>query len=419
MMNRWEDYYKLLQVHYDAEFDVIEAAYKRLCKKYHPDINNSKHAEEKIKKINVAYEVLKDQRRRKEYHEEWIEKNRYRSFSPQTTTVQPPKTEEPKPAPPQPKPAPQREHTWKDGTDFSYDENARKVLIEYMITVSEFKYETAYNLLTDLNKANITFEKFKEWQDAVSKLYSLGGFKTKVFKSYKDHWLGTKKYDKAIEFEIDASEKDIKTGTVTDSHFTKVVVQEKNLWKVYLEYTDLDFLIYKFNFLNYSKDKTTMLEQIVEKEARVDPVTGMFNKRGFFDFIERENNRYIRYRSVFTIAIFAFTEEGSEKIDQKHIEHMAYCFNNYVRNTDIAAHVGNGVFALMMVETDHADAIFPCKRTMKGLKSELSQNLNIAIEIKTGVHEHSGHDPIKSFEIACEFAGVKDVDQFKRQSAML
>ncbi|MDR3121260.1 MAG: DnaJ domain-containing protein, partial [Clostridiales bacterium] len=38
-MDRWEDYYSVLQVHYRADSDMISGAYRRLSKKYHPDVN--------------------------------------------------------------------------------------------------------------------------------------------------------------------------------------------------------------------------------------------------------------------------------------------------------------------------------------------------------------------------------------------
>ena len=53
-MSKWIDYYKILQVHSSAEFEIIESAYKRLCKKYHPDINRSYDSVEKITIINLG-----------------------------------------------------------------------------------------------------------------------------------------------------------------------------------------------------------------------------------------------------------------------------------------------------------------------------------------------------------------------------
>ena len=63
-----QDYYKILNVSSSAKADEIKKAYHALAKKYHPDVNkNSKSAEEKLKKINEAYAVLKNTQKRRAY----------------------------------------------------------------------------------------------------------------------------------------------------------------------------------------------------------------------------------------------------------------------------------------------------------------------------------------------------------------
>jgi hypothetical protein len=61
------DYYEVLQVSAAAEPEVIQAAYRKLCTLYHPDVNKSPLAEEKMRLINEAYGVLSDPSRRAEY----------------------------------------------------------------------------------------------------------------------------------------------------------------------------------------------------------------------------------------------------------------------------------------------------------------------------------------------------------------
>ncbi len=59
--------YETLGVSKSASADEIKKAYRRLARKYHPDINKSPDAEEKFKEINAAYEILSDPQKRKQY----------------------------------------------------------------------------------------------------------------------------------------------------------------------------------------------------------------------------------------------------------------------------------------------------------------------------------------------------------------
>lgn len=84
----WKDYYKILQVDSSAEKEVIEAAYKKLSLKYHPD-RNSKTGD-RMKDLNEAYEVLGDSKRREKYNQEWHRKSGKHADSGRTYTPPPP-----------------------------------------------------------------------------------------------------------------------------------------------------------------------------------------------------------------------------------------------------------------------------------------------------------------------------------------
>ena len=65
-----KNYYKILQVDKDASPEIIKVAYKLLVKKNHPDLKEGiekQEAEEKIKEINEAYDVLSDPSKKSEY----------------------------------------------------------------------------------------------------------------------------------------------------------------------------------------------------------------------------------------------------------------------------------------------------------------------------------------------------------------
>ena len=88
-----KDPYRIIQVAHHAEPEVIEAAYKRLARKYHPDLSSSADATAHMQDLNWAYQILIDPAKRARYD---------RGIGRKVT----PKPKPPKSRPPPPKPAP-------------------------------------------------------------------------------------------------------------------------------------------------------------------------------------------------------------------------------------------------------------------------------------------------------------------------
>ena len=63
----YTDYYKVLQVPRDADQAAIRRAYRKLARKYHPDLNSDSDAEERFKELGEANEVLSDVEKREQY----------------------------------------------------------------------------------------------------------------------------------------------------------------------------------------------------------------------------------------------------------------------------------------------------------------------------------------------------------------
>jgi curved DNA-binding protein len=77
----YRDYYKILGVERAATADQVKTAYRRLARKFHPDVSKEKNAEERFKEVQEAYEVLKDPEKRAAYDQlgnEWKSGEQFR-----------------------------------------------------------------------------------------------------------------------------------------------------------------------------------------------------------------------------------------------------------------------------------------------------------------------------------------------------
>ncbi|MFV0438947.1 MAG: DnaJ C-terminal domain-containing protein [Desulfopila sp.] len=78
----YKDYYKILGVEKDADQQAIKRAYRKLARKYHPDVNKNPEAEQQFKEIGEAYEVLKDTEKRTAYDQFGNDWQRGQDFKP-------------------------------------------------------------------------------------------------------------------------------------------------------------------------------------------------------------------------------------------------------------------------------------------------------------------------------------------------
>ena len=78
----YKDYYKVLGVERDIDQADLKKTYRKLARKYHPDVSKVANAEERFKDVNEAYEVLGDAKKRASYDELGANWQNGQSFNP-------------------------------------------------------------------------------------------------------------------------------------------------------------------------------------------------------------------------------------------------------------------------------------------------------------------------------------------------
>ena len=78
----FKDYYKVLGLEPGADDKAVKSAYRKLARKYHPDVSKEKDAENKFKDVAEAYEVLKSAEKRAEYDELRKQAERGQTYQP-------------------------------------------------------------------------------------------------------------------------------------------------------------------------------------------------------------------------------------------------------------------------------------------------------------------------------------------------
>ena len=218
-MAKWMDWYRVLQVQHFADKDVIQAAYKKLCFKYHPDNVTCNDDGEMMRRLNRAYEVLSNEKYRRAYDMEW---RRYYQNKSAVRAQQ------------------KKNHT------FPSVDGAKKVMSHYFTCLVGNLYEDAYALLCDSDKQNVPFEHFLKWQQCVTRHYRIYDFQITESKRY-DVFL-TEGYAscEAERFNIVVYEENRSTFVSNSFPVFKFAILENGRWRIYLGYRDVLALSKRF-----------------------------------------------------------------------------------------------------------------------------------------------------------------------------
>ena len=361
MSDHWEDYYSVLQVNFNADPDVITGAYRLLSKKYHPDINKTKKAEETMKRINVAYDTLSDARKRALYNIEYTRHMRIFAPAPGSAGARTAAGTTPGTTAGTTAGTTTRtnagartaagagyagtgnagtgarhtnnagaHHTGGAGTRYAgrsgakqpggantngaktvnnpyspHIQRAREQILSYYRHIKEGNYDAAYDLISAYDKNRIKRVDFIKWRETVAKSCELRSCDLEYFKTRTNMHAEKKIFNEAHEFTVQLCERDIVNNKISDFKTTKFAVNEDGEYGVYLGYANLKAFIAEYERRDSEPvDKQAMLEHWHAEQSRRDQLTGLFNLYGFNQAAKTEVSRYTRNDCLFSIAIF-------------------------------------------------------------------------------------------------------------------
>lgn len=370
-----QDYYKTLQVHPDAAQEIIDAAYRALSKKYHPDISKHPRANEHMMEINLAYGVLSEPLKRKQYNLELIRSARSNGGFPAraASAASPATTTAPAPAPPVPKPAPP-----PVDRKIREQEEANRVLESFFRLTAEEAWEQAYLLLTEMDRNNVPLTDFTEWKDAVNKIYRLGSYHITFFKRFEHCEYGGKVYPLILQFSVVVREMNQITSQVSEETTQKYMAYDGTGWKVCLGYRDLKPNILKFRYMAQSLPRLNREELMMKAIDKIDLLTGLFNDKGFREQAEREILRSQRYGNPLSLGLIRVEgaglecEEGIPKETRRDgaLSYVVDVLNKNIRRTDLLARWSEDTLVLLFTETKLAAS----KKALQKLLEQCEQD---------------------------------------------
>jgi len=275
MLDKFKDYFMILEVHYLASQAIIKVAYKQLSKVHHPDLGGNK---EKFQEIQEAYEVLSNPITKKTYQDQWLKyHNRFvNDFDPGMAT---------------------------SIYDIAF-QSARQIVLEYMYFILHKDYESAYILLSNFNIKRINKKDYTRWQSFIGEIHQLIEFECIVESIQQNDRSIT---EKTLVFKVKVRERNLILNRIEEEFFLRRVVYENGTWRIRLnDEIDIKKIIRKYGKIialnNKNRKKIESMKPYIEDYY----LTQHLSSEVFIKRCEYEFERFVRYNNSFTIIKIQF-----------------------------------------------------------------------------------------------------------------
>ena len=353
--NGFIDYYRILQVHYDASPEVIRGAYKNLSKSYHPDSGHTDSAHMAL--LNEAYKTLNNAASRKEYHKKWL-----------------------------------AQHT---GTSSAYvRKKDDKIVVFSEPTVSAATeaietffhhliirdWETAYTLLTTEDKDFVNFEEFAEWREAIDLCSRLQNYKITLLRTLSDFCLDRLTYRHGVEYQVSITELDSLTGETNTETVRKYAVYDGASWRVWLGSRNVKSATLRFRMLAEKNKNIDPMAVYHNALSRIDALTGLLSEDGFYEDAEKEANRSKRYKNLITLLSFRVLCDNKDR-ETACLCQLASVIKSNCRSSDLVGRIGNNHIICLLTETRRYSGELAARKFLKLVSQKQSESYKVSYAI--------------------------------------
>jgi len=328
MFSEDEDYYKILQVNYNAEPEVIKAAYVNLSKKYHPDNTDNGENNEKIRKINKAYEILSDPLLKEKYKKN-ISKKKHD----------------------------------KKNIDISIEEKKliEATVLSYFFYISRGEFDNAYDILTLEDRSKILRSDFIRWQELVAVTFRLSEYSCTI-EELQTIEKNSKEYSffqKIARVKIEVHEENLLMKRMEKDVFYKDVILQDGRWKLFLGYSSIKNNIDRFNSLSMLQKNTSLIT--------LTKSTYCEKKEEFLKLLQREQTRYNRYGNQFSMISCIVKKENHNYVES--------IINNSLRNLDFGCLWKENLYLIVLPETDELGAKKVAEKILINLEEKTKKSI--------------------------------------------
>lgn len=314
------DYYKLLQLDRAADSDMIELAYKKLAKKYHPDVCKVQNGLEMMRQINEAYEVLSIPGRRSEY-----DRQLYTTRQKEDSSYR-------------------RQYAHNASMDVEDLKNAHNLLVQYFEAIIKKDYLKGYQLINSNQRELMSLSAFKNWQHWTSRVYDLIDFKLSS-RGYMESVIFNGTFvDYLITFDVEILEYNQIMEHYESGRFVKQVMVINHTPSVYLEQIEVSDIIRRYERL--AKLKVGKWQagrmKLAFNTNRVNPE--------FFRQLDKELERFARYEIPFSLVFLRIANAEQASI-QNIINQMKSIIDNHLRKLDEYVLMEKHTFLLLLPST--------------------------------------------------------------------